>query len=221
MTPPLPRLLLITDSTVCSDLVGAVSAALEGGVTHILFRAKNMATDPFTTLAKKLLALTTSAGAYLLVHARIDVALAIQAAGVHLPESGISTANARQRLDAYQPDNKTGRKILGRSCHSVATACDAIQQGADFVTLSPLFVTHSHPKSPPLGLQHFSTMRAAIPGPVLAMGGIHQNNAVEAIRAGADGVALIRGILGTENPRQAAATILSQLISPPHFPRLT
>lgn len=229
MKPPLPSLLLITDSNICADLPAAVAAALEGGVTHVLLREKNMAAGPLILLARKLLSLTTSMGAYLLIHGRVDIALAVQAAGVHLPESGMATAQARQLLDASVPhtcisscqeqrpaSKKTDhgqfmQKLLGRSCHSVAVACQALQEGADFVTISPLFASRSHPQVLPLGLQRFAAMRAAIPGPVLALGGINQDNATDAMHTGANGVALIRGILGTANPRQAAAAMLSQI----------
>lgn len=201
MKPPLPVLLLITDRTVCSDLMGGVSHALQGGVRHILLREKSMAAGPLTLLAKKLLALTAAVGAHLLIHDRVDVALAIEASGVHLPETGMVTADARRLL---------GEKLLGRSCHSVAEGCLALQEGADFVTLSPLFPSRSHPEVPALGIELFATMRAAIPGPVLALGGIDGSNAAQAMAVGAYGVALIRGILDTGDPEQAAANIVFQ-----------
>ena len=210
MKPLLPTLLLITNSTVCSDLLDSVTAALEGGVRHILLREKGMAAAPLTVLAKKLLRLTASAGAHVLIHDRLDIALAVQAAGVHLPASGIPTRDARQLLDAHPSPAGT---LLGRSCHSVDEACLALQEGADFVTLSPLFATRSHPQAPALGLQRFAAMRRKIPGPVLALGGIEANNVVDAMATGADGIALIRAILGAPDPQQAAEDIISQMTS--------
>ena len=161
-----------------------------------------MAAGPLTLLAKKLLALTAASGAHLLIHDRVDVSLAIGASGAHLPETGMETADARRLL---------GEKLLGKSCHSVLEGCRALQEGADFVTLSPLFPSRSHPEVPALGMEQFVAMRAAIPGPVLALGGINSDNAAQAATTGAYGVALIRGILDTENPEQAAVGILSQL----------
>ena len=202
----MPRLLLITDSTVCADLPGAVAAALDGGVRHVLLREKGMAAGPLTRLAAKLLALTAAQGAHLLIHDRVDVALAVAADGVHLPDEGLETAAAR-RLLAQRP----GGGLLGRSCHSVAGACQALQAGADFVTLSPLFATRSHPGLPPLGLARFAAMRAEIPGPVLALGGIQADTVTEVMQTGADGIALIRGILDTPDPRAVAAILLSRI----------
>ena len=206
VTLGLPRLLLITESRLCPDLPQAVAAALAGGVRHLLLREKNGDAGPMTRLARELLALTGRHGASLLIHDRLDVALAVGAAGVHLPEGGMATGDAR-RLLAQAPD----RMLLGRSCHSVETACQALQEGADYVTLSPLFATLSHPGLPPLGLTRFAAMRKMIPGPVIALGGIQLHNAADALAAGADGLALIRGILTAPDPRQAAAGLLATI----------
>lgn len=207
MKPPLPRLLLITDRTVCPDLLPVITAALEGGVRHILLREKGLSAGPLTRLAKALLAKTVAYGAYLLIHDRLDVALAVGADGLHLPEDGLETSEAR-RLLAPLP----GGGLLGRSAHSVASACQALEGGADFVTLSPLFVTRSHPGMPALGLASFRAMRADIPGPVLALGGIQLDNVSDALQTGAEGVALIRGILDAPNPRQAAMAFTARLV---------
>lgn len=207
MKPPLPRLLLITDRTVCPDLLPVITAALEGGVRHILLREKGLAAGPLTVLARELLAKTATYGAHLLIHDRLDVALAVGAAGLHLPENGMATSEARHLLASLP-----GGGLLGRSCHSVASACHALEAGADFVTLSPLFVTRSHPGTPALGLASFTAMRAMIPGPVLALGGIQLDNVADALQTGAAGIALIRGIVEARNPRQAARAFLSKLV---------
>ncbi len=199
MKPPLPRLLLITDSTVCADLPPAVAAALEGGVRHVLLREKGMAAAELTALARELRRLTTAQGACLLIHDRLDLALAVAADGIHLPDNGLETAEVRRLWP---------QGLVGRSCHSVESARRAGQAGADFVTLSPLFATLSHPGQPPLGATRFAALRANIPGPVLALGGIHAGNAAEAMGTGADGIALIRGILNAPDPRRAAETLV-------------
>ena len=206
MKLPLPRLLLITDSTLCADLPGTVAAALAGGVRHVLLREKGLAAAPLIRLAKEIQAVTAAHGAYLLIHDRLDVALALAAHGVHLPENGLPTEEAR-RLLAQRP----GGGLLGRSCHSVEGACQAMQAGADFVTLSPLFFSRSHPDTPPLGVSRFAAMRARIPGAVLALGGIQLDNAREAMQTGAHGIALIRALLNAPDPRQTAAALLAQI----------
>lgn len=207
MKPALPRLLLITDSAVCSDLPRAVAAALAGGVRHLLLRERNSPAGPMIPLARRLLTLTRAQGAALLIHDRVDVALAVGAEGVHLPAQGMATVEAR-RLLSRTSDRSL---LLGRSCHSVETAEQALQEGADYVTLSPLFATRSHPDMPPLGVAGFAALRARIPGPVIALGGIQKANAAQAMATGADGIALIRGILADPDPRQAAEAMLAIL----------
>lgn len=209
MIPPLPSLLLITDRRVAPDLLGSVASALKGGVTHLLLRDKGTPAGALTLLAQEMMALIQPLEArFLLIHDRVDVALAVDAAGVHLPENGMPTADARRLLHRGA---SAFPKLVGRSCHSVASARQALAEGADYVTLSPLFASRSHPETPPLGIQRFAAMRAAIPGPVLALGGITAHNVADALRSGADGVALIRGILNTPSPSHTAATMIAHM----------
>lgn len=202
MTSP-PLLLLITDRGVAPDLEKEVAAALKGGVRHILLREKNAPPRETITLARSLNRIVTEAGGALLVSERTDIALTVGAAGVHLPENGLPTAAARKLLGP--------NKLLGRSCHAVETAVKAFADGADYVTLSPLFATRSHPDAEPLGLERFAAMVREIPGPVLALGGVDADNAREAVRAGAAGAALIRGLLGAPEIEAAARTLLRRL----------
>ncbi|MBF0368336.1 MAG: thiamine phosphate synthase [Magnetococcales bacterium] len=197
------RLLLITDRDVCPDLTAGITSAIRGGGRHILLREKGLTGAPLLTLAEALRRLTRQQGAQLLIHDRVDVALAVEAEGVHLPESGLPTHIARKLLGK--------EKIVGRSCHDLEGACHALVEGADYVTLSPLFPTHSHPHATPLGITEFTQLRTQIPGPVLALGGITPENAAQVPATGADGVALIRGVLDAPDPGKAAREILGCL----------
>ncbi|WP_130472831.1 thiamine phosphate synthase, partial [Candidatus Magnetaquicoccus inordinatus] len=185
VTQTIPSLLLITDPTLGQHLPQQVTAALRGGVKHLLLRHKQATAGEMLRLAQEMQSLTRAYRAALLIHDRLDIALAVAADGVHLPEHGLPTAIARTLWPG----------LLGRSCHSVESARQALQEGADYVTLSPLFATSSHPEATPLGLERFRSWRQQIHGPVLALGGIHKENAHLARAAGADGVAMIRGLL--------------------------
>ncbi len=196
-----PPLLLITDPSLGAALPERVAAALAGGVRHLLLRHKGGSAADLLTQAAALQPLARQNGALLLIHDRLDVALALAADGVHLPENGLPTAMARRLLP---------HGLLGRSCHSPDSACQALAAGADYVTLSPVFATRSHPEAIPLGLATFAAWRQQIPGPVLALGGITVANAASVVLAGADGVALIRGLL-EKNPEQAARNLLSKI----------
>jgi thiamine-phosphate pyrophosphorylase len=201
VTLPAPTLLLITDQQACPNLESGVAAALAGGVKHLLLREKNRHGDhTLREWAEKLYPLVRQHQAQLLISGDIELALSFAGVGLHLPEAAMTTAQARQLLGA--------KRLLGRSCHDLAGALQAMDQGADYVTLSPLFATRSHPQATPIGPERFARLRAAIPGPVLALGGIDSGNISIALQAGADGVALIRGILSQPSPKEASRFIL-------------
>ncbi|MBF0097780.1 MAG: thiamine phosphate synthase [Magnetococcales bacterium] len=197
-----PPVLLITDPSLGPLLPERVAAALAGGVRHLLVRHKDANANTLLTLAQTLQPITQQHGAVLLIHDRLDIALALQAAGIHLPENGLPTRVARRLLP---------HGIIGRSCHSVAHAQQALQEGADYVTLSPVFATRSHPQAKPLGLEQFRLWREQINGPVLALGGVTPANAPLLRQAGADGVALMRGLLEEERPETAAYALICKI----------
>ncbi|MGN7611365.1 thiamine phosphate synthase [Magnetococcales bacterium HHB-1] len=198
---PPPNLLLI--STADERCSSAFEVALEEGVKYFLLRKKQWETRAFYNLGQRMTEYTQKYGAHFLIHNRIDIALALNADGVHLSENGLPVHTARQLLGPHL--------LLGKSCHQIKCAKKAFEQGADYVTLSPLFPTRSHPGANTLGVELFKQMCAIIPGPVLALGGISAHNVSAAIEAGASGVALIRGILHASNPREAARQLLYAL----------
>ncbi|MEO5332125.1 MAG: thiamine phosphate synthase [Magnetococcus sp. YQC-5] len=174
-----------------------------GGAFDVLLRDKNTPAGALTLLAQRLMTLLKPSGGRLILHDRADVALAVGAAGVHLPESGMTTADVRRIIGPHL--------LLGRSCHHSDCACLHLQQGGDYVTLSPVFKTASHPEVTPLGLKQFSHLCAAIPGPVLALGGIQADTVAVTLQAGASGVAVIRGILDTSDPAMAVRSMLTYI----------
>ncbi len=140
-------------------------------------------------------------GAILMVSRRVDLALAV-GAGVHLPERGMATADAR----------RLGVTIVGRSCHAatITAGGDDGPAGADYVLLSPVAAPLSkHVREAPLGLDGFARLVRATPVPVVALGGVVPE-LVPALRAaGAVGVASLGGVLGAPDPVRAAAAYLA------------
>ena len=118
-----------------------------------------------------------------LVSSRVDLALATGAAGVHLPEDDLPVAAARTLLGE--------QRLLGRSVHSVEAARRDAQEGADYLVFGPVFPTTSHPGRPALGLAALAEVAAAVPVPVLAIGGIDAETARACREAGAAGFAAI------------------------------
>lgn len=131
------------------------------------------------SLARALIELARPSGARVVVHDRVDIALAVDADGVHLAERSIDASDARRLL---------GDRFIGRSCHD-----DVDVRGCDAITLSPIFA--SPDKGAPLGVERFAQLARRATVPVYALGGVTFDNARDAIAAGASGVAMIRGWL--------------------------
>lgn len=117
------------------------------------------------------------------ISSRVDVVLASDAAGVHLPERDISPRDARNLL---------GQRLVGRSVHSVDSALAAERDGADYLVFGPVWPSASHPDVAPVGVAALAEVAGAVRIPVLAIGGITEERITECHRAGAAGYAAIR-----------------------------
>jgi thiamine-phosphate pyrophosphorylase len=138
-----------------------------------------MSTAAFETEANKLVG---SVSVPVIVSSRCDVALTSGAAGVNLPERDIPVAGARTLL---------GRRLVGRSVHSIEAAQQAERDGADFVIFGPVWASTSHPDSPPAGIAALEEVAHSVLIPVLAIGGVTEQRIAECHAAGAAGYAAI------------------------------
>jgi thiamine-phosphate pyrophosphorylase len=198
------NLYLITDRKGCTgrDLLTVVGKALEGGVKAIQLREKDLPARDLYDLALEMRELTGRFGARLFVNDRIDIAMAVDADGVHLGESGMTANIARKLLEKG--------KLIGVSCHSLESALSAQEKGADFITCGPVFHTPSKAAyGEPLGLSLLAGVARSIIIPVFAIGGIKRGNIGEVMAAGAKGVALISAIIAAEDPEGEAEILLS------------
>ena len=190
-----PRLLLIVDVADVTNRRPAIEAALRGGVDAVQLRDRRAAGGALLATARALRALTYNHEAALLVNDRIDVALAADADGVHLPAASWPIATARTLLGP--------RPWIGRSSHGAAEAAAAAVEGADYVVLGPIFATPSkEPYGAPLGTDALAATRAA--APLVAIGGVTAEHVPALRAAGAYGVAAIRAILDAPDPGAAA-----------------
>lgn len=147
--------------------------------TILQLRAPGLSTKAFEREANELVA---SAAVPVVVSSRCDVALASGAAGVNLPEVDIAVADARTLL---------GRRLIGRSVHSIAGAQQAEREGADFVIFGPVWQSGSHPARPPAGVAALEQVAGSVRIPVLAIGGVTEERIAECYAAGAAGYAAI------------------------------
>jgi thiamine-phosphate pyrophosphorylase len=193
MQIPNTRLLLITDrSQTLTAVEETVAAALDGGCRWISMREKDLPPDEQVALAGKLLSLAKPVGASLTLHGNPDIALQAGADGVHLAAGG----NAEQARAVL---GKTA--LIGVSCHTIGEARLAEKQGADYVTLSPVFLTESKPGyGPALGLDGLSKACKDLSVPVVALGGIAAETAKSCLNAGASAVAVMGAVMRSANP---------------------
>ena len=152
--------------------------------------------------AYELRKLTARYGARLFINDRIDIALAVDADGVHLGASSIPVHRARKILG--------DKRLIGVSCHNRISAITAQEKGADFITFGPVFYTPSKAAyGDPVGVDKLAEIVELLRIPVFALGGINRKNVSQVIAAGAHGIALISAILAADDPYAETKSLLS------------
>jgi thiamine-phosphate pyrophosphorylase len=165
-----------------------VRAAIEGGATMVQYREKEGTTRQLVEEALALRRLTREAGVPFVVNDRLDVALAVEADGLHVGQDDMPATVARRWM---------GRdKIVGVSATNLQEALQAEKDGADYLGAGPVFATPTKPEAAPaMGLEGLAEICRRVSIPVVAIGGINEDNAAAVIAAGADGVAVISAIV--------------------------
>lgn len=182
------------------SLVEVVRAAVAGGATVVQLREKEATTQEMIRLGWALHEITRAAGIPLIVNDRVDVALAVEAEGVHVGQDDMPAALARRLIGP--------RRILGVSAGTIVEARQAEQDGADYIGVGDVYGTPSKlDAGPPIGLDGLTEIAASVKIPAVGVGGITLDNAAAVIRAGARGVAVISAILGVGDPRTAACRL--------------
>jgi len=160
------------------DLMGSVNAAIRHGVEMIQVREKDLAARPLFELVCRIRDAAAGSRTTVLVNDRLDIALAAGIAGVHLPGHGLPTRVVRPFVNS-----------LGRSIHTIEEGLEAEHDGADYVIFGPIYET---PGKKPVGLDALGAVTAVVKIPVLAIGGITNENTSAVLAAGATGIAAIR-----------------------------
>lgn len=206
-TAQLPPVYLITDRKKATpDLFSALEAALKGGVRMIQLREKDLSPAELRTFAEKTLKLTRFYGAKLLMNGAPDLASEIGADGVQLGVNSCQISTARRILGE--------QAIIGYSAHSTHEVESAANQGANFVTFSPVYYTASKAQyGPPQGLQALRIICQKSPIPVYALGGINIDRTSDVLEAGAQGVALISALFGATDIQKTTQKLLRKISS--------
>jgi thiamine-phosphate diphosphorylase len=173
---------------------------LEAGARVIQLRAKAATPREFFQLAREARALADGHDCKLIVNDRADIALACGADGVHLGQDDLPLGAARKLM---------ADKVIGISTHTLEQALEAERSGADYIGFGPIFATSTKDTGyATRGTEMLGALRAAIRIPIVAIGGITEENVGQVWRAGADSAAIIREILGADNVAAKARRIL-------------
>lgn len=190
---------VITDRPAAGDrsLTEVVRAAVAGGATAVQLREKRATAREIIELGRLLHRISREADVPLIVNDRVDVALALNAEGVHVGQEDMPAPLARTLIG---PD-----RILGVSAGSVEEARRAEEDGADYLGVGDVYGTPSKPDAGvPIGIEGIRQTAQAVTIPVVGIGGITVENVAPVIRAGAVGVAVISAVLGAPDPEDAA-----------------
>lgn len=195
------HLYLVTSSS--DQLFTTVEAALQGGLTLVQYREKTEDDSVRLSHAQKLRQMCHHYGALFIMNDRVDLALAVDADGVHLGQQDVPIALARQLLGP--------QRIIGRSTTNADEMQRAIAEGADYIGVGPVYETPTKVDKPAAGLEYveYAAKHATIPW--YAIGGIDPTNINEVLSAGAQRVAIVRAIMQAEQPTLVTQYFLSQL----------
>ena len=199
------RIYLISDRKIIprSSFWKRLEAILKVGLPAFQLREKDLCDKELYAIARSARALTKRHGCKLLINGRWDIAKAVGADGVHLPEDSLPLPVVRREMGK--------RAILGKSTHSLKAAQRALKEGADYISFGPIFDTPSKRAfGQPLGLNALQAVCAEISIPVFALGGIKLENASRTMNQGAWGIALISGIWKAKNPSLATSKFLQK-----------
>ncbi|MCM1121356.1 MAG: thiamine phosphate synthase [Eubacterium sp.] len=192
---------LVTDRTVMSTatLEEAVEQAVLGGCTMVQLREKEISSADFYDSAKEIKQITDRYDIPLIVNNRVDIALAVGAAGVHVGQSDLPACAARKIIGE--------KRLLGVSVTSVGEAVRALNDGADYLGVGAMFPTKTKKDAEKVSIHELCAIRRAVDIPIVVIGGINQTNAARFRDLGVDGLAVVSAIIAQPDIRRAASEL--------------
>lgn len=198
------RLVVITDRVLAAprSVVEVIGSAVQGGARAVQLRNKGDSARELLALGRDLRALTREAGALLFVNDRLDVALALDADGVHVGPDDLPVGAVR----AVAPPGF----LIGRSADEPEVARRAVEEGADYIGCGAVYATSTKPDAGDvIGLEGLGRVVRAVSVPVVGIGGITVERSVDVARTGAAGVAVVGALMGAARPAEVAQALLS------------
>jgi thiamine-phosphate pyrophosphorylase len=186
------------------DFLEVSRQAIAGGAGAIQLRDKCLGPREYLEWAYRLRELTAEKGVTFIINDRIDVALAVEADGVHLGQDDFPLPEARRILGP--------RRIIGASTHSLAEARQAVSEGADYINIGPIFATGTKKGVvPPVGPEMITTVTSEIDHPFTVMGGIKLHNVDQVLERGARRIAVVTAVVGAEDIAGAARALVDKI----------
>ena len=196
-------LYLVTDRMLMSTktLGEAVEQAVIGGCTIVQLREKEILSLDFYVLASEMKKITDRYGIPLIINDRIDIAMAVGAAGVHIGQKDIPADIARKVIGKDM--------LLGVSAVSAAEAVNAAKAGADYLGVGAMFPTGTKPDAGFVSMEELERIRKAVDIPIVVIGGISKENAMLFQPMGIDGLAVVSAVIAQPNIKKSAADLKS------------
>ena len=194
-------LYLVTDkSEDVEKFLNTIEEAIKGGTTVVQIREKTADTLDFYNLALRVKEITTKYNVPLIINDRVDVALAIDADGVHVGQSDMPCDVTRRLIGE--------NKILGVSAATIEEAKKAQKDGADYIGTGAVFPTQTKDDAPSVTKQELKEIVDSIDIPVVAIGGINLENAHELTDTGISGLSVVSAIMSSDNPKKSSEELL-------------
>jgi thiamine-phosphate pyrophosphorylase len=188
------------------EVLGKIEAAYDGGADIVQLRSKHLTDRALYELGKKIRLIAESKRKLFFVNDRPDLALAVEADGVHLGQDDLTVAVVRQLF------LKAGKRLwIGKSTHSLEQGRAAILENPDYLGVGPVFGTPTKPGYKPAGLEYVKQAAKEFTVPFVAIGGIDQSNIKEVLGAGASRIAVVRAIFDAENVAESAQKLREEI----------
>lgn len=199
------KLYLVTDSSHYeeSEFLVAIEEALKGGVTLVQLREKNRTSREFFSLAQKVKKITMAYGISLIINDRLDIAMAVDADGVHLGQGDLPIKEARR---LWSKD-----KIIGATTKTLEQALEAEKQGADYLGVGAIYPTTTKVITKITKVSTLDEIISQVAIPVIAIGGLNSENIHVLSESKIHGIAVVSGILGQPDQRKAAENLIKSI----------
>lgn len=199
-------LYLVTDRDILKDrdFIISLEEAILGGVTVIQLREKNLSSLEFYHLAVEVKKLTSKYNIPLIINDRLDIALSVDADGVHVGQNDLPAPIVRQIVG--------DKKIIGVSTATLEEALLSEQNGADYIGVGALFVTNTKTNTRKVTLEQLKTIKENVKIPVVGIGGINEDNVTLLKQSGIDGIAVVSAILGKDNVKKSTEQLYHKFI---------